>query len=742
MPKAQLIVEDGELKGKIFSLDEGTEWSFGTSDEENTFPFDAEGVAINHFLLTKKENSFFLKANDPLKVNGEQVETTPLKGGDLIEINGHKLRFLILKNEGENPPLGEEKKDSQQIFSEDSLEEEEEPFMNEDPAKLKSDDSLVEEEPPLGETRKRLKSDESLVEEEPFMNEDPAKLKSDDSFLEEEPPLGQRRKRVKRDESLVEEEPFMNEDPAKLKSDEFLVEEEPPLGQRRKRVKRDESSDEDSSDEIDQSLIDEDTLFEEEKDDLADLNFDLMGTGRYLLKVVGGPNNGAEFSMHADATYVIGTDPLTCDVVFHDKSVSRQHLKIFVDHDNHLFIEDLNSRNGVFVDNQKLTSKKPLEIGQLVSLGTSSFILFDREGEMHTIISPPFIQEPKELPVTKEIKEEPSEPQEEIQKTTKEVNDALQMAVKETLVKEARDEKKTNLSTMALFGLVSTILVLTGLALSTLFQEAKPIELSSKLEPEKALQEALTPFPSVRFSFNQSTGKLFLVGNVSSPSDRNQLLYNLQGLHFLSAIDSSGVIVDEFVWREINQVLNRNKSWRGITIQSSAPGQYIISGTLKTRKQAEELSDYVASNFPYLDKLENRIIVEEDVINTVTNELKINRLSNLQVEISNGLLTLTGSVGKEQKEKVNALIEQFKKIEGVRSVKSFISELAPESKLIDISDKFTVSGVSQVGSTISVIINGKILSKGDTLNGMNIVSITRNEMRLTKDGVEYRINFK
>ena len=69
---------------------------------------------------------------------------------------------------------------------------------------------------------------------------------------------------------------------------------------------------------------------------LAEINFDLLDTGRWLLKVVAGPNNGAEFAMQPESSYIIGTDPSTCDIVFHDVSVSRQHAKLSVGKDDAL----------------------------------------------------------------------------------------------------------------------------------------------------------------------------------------------------------------------------------------------------------------------------------------------------------------------------------------------------------------------------------------------------------------------
>ncbi len=136
----------------------------------------------------------------------------------------------------------------------------------------------------------------------------------------------------------------------------------------------------------------EDVVFDENtpagKDALAEINFEIVDTGRWLLKVIGGPNNGAEFSMQSSNSYTIGTDPNTCDIVFHDTSVSRQHAKITITDEDILWIEDLKSRNGTLIDGEQLKNKTQLNPNTVISIGTTSFVVYDREGEMQTIISP------------------------------------------------------------------------------------------------------------------------------------------------------------------------------------------------------------------------------------------------------------------------------------------------------------------------------------------------------------------
>ncbi len=87
-----------------------------------------------------------------------------------------------------------------------------------------------------------------------------------------------------------------------------------------------------------------DTLFEEQAHSdkmLAEIDFNVSSTGRWMLKVIAGPNNGAEFAMEPGHSYVIGTNPATCDIVFHDGTVSRQHAKLAISSDNRVVIQDL-----------------------------------------------------------------------------------------------------------------------------------------------------------------------------------------------------------------------------------------------------------------------------------------------------------------------------------------------------------------------------------------------------------------
>ncbi len=482
----------------------------------------------------------------------------------------------------------------------------------------------------------------------------------------------------------------------------------------------------------------EDTIFDENapvgKDALAEINFEMVETGRWLLKVIGGPNNGAEFTMQTSKSYTIGTDPNTCEIVFHDTSVSRQHARITVNSDESLAIEDLQSRNGTLVDGETLKGKKQLSPNTVVSLGTTSFIVYDREGEMQTIISPL-------LPsIVKALQKE--EPKHEEEMTPAAIaKKAEQASLDKATFDLSKEKSKSHMSGFIVITLITAIGAIAGIGLTTLFK-SEPVVVNEQVDYNTVLSEVMTPFPSIKWTYNKSTGRLFLVGHLLKLTDRSQLLNNLQGLKFLKSIDDSGVIIDEYVWQDINQLLANNPNWKGISVQSPAPGRFILTGYLQTRKQAEQLSQFMSENFRYIDLLEKNVVVDEDVLSQVAASLQNLGIKNLAVQLSNGELALSGNVPNNKAAEYSTLLDKLRSIPGVRLIKNYVTELPPEASIINISDKYTVTGYSNSGLTnLNVVINGRILSKGDILDGMSVTSIKPNTIMLEKDGVKYRIDY-
>lgn len=477
-----------------------------------------------------------------------------------------------------------------------------------------------------------------------------------------------------------------------------------------------------------EAFEDLDTIFEEEpanQNDFAEINFGFLDNGRWLLKVVSGPNNGAEFPIQSGASYLIGTDPNLCDIVFQDASVSRQHARITLSADDILTIEDLNSRNGTIIDGVVSTGSQTLSPNALVTIGHTSFTVFDREGVMETIVSPLMPAIVKALTEEKKGTENKSE-------------GVPQPTSPSPQVQEANHTH--TLGAFILIAILTGIFIVVGISTSTLFKtEALPVSMIG--DTDQILEMTLAPFPNIKYTFNKTTGQLLLIGHVLTPFDRNQLLSSLQGLSFIKTVDDKGIVIDEYVWREINQIIEQHPQWKGISVTAPSAGHFIVTGALKKRAQAYDLNDYLGANFPYPNLIENQVVVEEDIVSSVENLLYTKGLKNLSVGLTNGDVIISGNVPLGGYEQIEALIPSIKEIRGVHNVHNMTIKQAEEQSFIDVSNKYRISGISNHNNKLSVVINGRILMTGDQLDGMNITQINPNSILLEKEGIQYRINF-
>ncbi len=115
---------------------------------------------------------------------------------------------------------------------------------------------------------------------------------------------------------------------------------------------------------------------------------------RFVLKVLSGPNTGAEFFMKKGKRYLIGTDIAGCDVIFNDLSVSRHHARITISSEDEVTIEDLGSRNGILVDGIRIDQPHLLSSQNIVTAGTTTFVILDREKGEDTLFTPPAAETP------------------------------------------------------------------------------------------------------------------------------------------------------------------------------------------------------------------------------------------------------------------------------------------------------------------------------------------------------------
>lgn len=102
------------------------------------------------------------------------------------------------------------------------------------------------------------------------------------------------------------------------------------------------------------------------------------GLGRYVLKFISGKYQGGEFALDKNQELIIGRSS-ELEMVLIEDMVSRHHAKITTTNDE-IFIEDLGSTNGTFVNGEKITKTK-LKEGDRILIGTSIIKLVYEEFE-------------------------------------------------------------------------------------------------------------------------------------------------------------------------------------------------------------------------------------------------------------------------------------------------------------------------------------------------------------------------
>lgn len=487
-----------------------------------------------------------------------------------------------------------------------------------------------------------------------------------------------------------------------------------------------------------ENTIEEERPFEASSE-LPEVHFDLSQTSRFIIKVIAGPNTGAEFALDVDRSYLIGTDTSSCDIIFNDLSVSREHARLTIAPDGTVTISDLNSRNGVMVDKERIAEQKALVPNSIVTLGTSSFLLIDREAPAETIAAPMFAPPPFEAEKPEEEVEIPEEaaPTVKVEEEVKPVE----------IVKEA-PKPKANLGSLLLSMFLAGLIVLFGIGTVSLFREKEIVP--PPKDYSKEIGAVMKDFPDVKYTFNSNTGKLFLVGHVANGIRKNELFYNLQGLTFIKGIEDH-VVDDEAIWQEMNILLSKHPDFKGVSMHSPKPGVFALTGYLKTNEQMAALTDYMNLHFNYLDKLENHVVVEESIVEQMTSELAQKGFSGVTAALLNGELILTGYISTKEGENFQTLVGEFEKVQGIRSVRNFVVLVTPEQGVIDLNKRYpgryNVTGYSKHGDVnINVVINGRIYSRGDvlkdpTLGELTITSIQPHAIFLEREGLKYKIGY-
>lgn len=95
-----------------------------------------------------------------------------------------------------------------------------------------------------------------------------------------------------------------------------------------------------------------------------------------------GSQTGSVFSIDSPGVYTLGRDP-ACDIYITETDVSRYHGRLVWD-GAILTIEDLRSKNGIYLNGEKIVCYK-LESGDIIDLGSCTFQISRRQAPAATV---------------------------------------------------------------------------------------------------------------------------------------------------------------------------------------------------------------------------------------------------------------------------------------------------------------------------------------------------------------------
>lgn len=452
-----------------------------------------------------------------------------------------------------------------------------------------------------------------------------------------------------------------------------------------------------------------------------------MDTSRWLFKVLTGPNAGAQMSLEEGKVYNVGSDAQSCDIVLTDLSVSKQHLKLCVFASGEMTIQDLKSRNGVLVNGEKIEEKASQSSSAIITAGATTFMVVDRTSEQKTIVTP-------SLPVKERVV---------VEKMIEDTAQRAQEAFGDSKAKKkpTNEEQSRQKRRYVVLSVAAAIALIAGLGIYSIFDDKIVI---NHVQPGQIQEIAaiLEEYPYFDYNFNDDTGTLTINGHILTEKDKRQVLSKLSQIKAIQRVDDTNLVVDELVWQQFNMAIEKN--FKGISLSASAPGAFVLSGTLSSLAQAENLTRYLRLNFPYNDNLQNRVTVIEQLLASINERLQAIAPGELIAEINQGEVTFVGTVPAARSKDVQAILEQVKTTPGIRNVRNMIIEQAnnDEGGMVDLSQNYNVTGFSKASdANSSIMINGRILQRGDQLDGMTIVSIRARTIVLERDGIKYRINY-
>ncbi|MFW5714536.1 MAG: FHA domain-containing protein, partial [Brevefilum sp.] len=93
----------------------------------------------------------------------------------------------------------------------------------------------------------------------------------------------------------------------------------------------------------------------------------------YQLTMRSGPKPGKTYPIEQEEL-LLGRD-MENDIAISDPEVSRRHARFYLENSN-IYVEDLGSTNGTFLNGERISSPQQLRPGDVITLGESLVLVF------------------------------------------------------------------------------------------------------------------------------------------------------------------------------------------------------------------------------------------------------------------------------------------------------------------------------------------------------------------------------
>lgn len=128
-----------------------------------------------------------------------------------------------------------------------------------------------------------------------------------------------------------------------------------------------------------------------------------MATTQFQLTMRSGPTPGETYALSNDEIY-LGRD-LANDIPIGQPEVSRRHARFFID-EGHVYIEDLGSTNGTFINGLRISSPQQLRPGDAITVGENVVLVFEKAAlDIEEQLAPISAKKEEYTPVSQSIPE-------------------------------------------------------------------------------------------------------------------------------------------------------------------------------------------------------------------------------------------------------------------------------------------------------------------------------------------------